>query len=230
MTIPPPRGYRNHNPGNIDRTKERWLGMSADQSGDARFAVFDSPEYGIRALLRTLITYYDRHGLKTVRGVINRWAPPVENNTGAYVGHVAAALGVGPDDEIDTHDRDTCLALARAIIRHELGNPADYGKPTHWYPPVVYDKAAALAGFKPAPKPLAKSRTLAGSATAGAATVASALYDAGTASVADAADKTAAASAFIPPGALKWLFIGLALAGIAAALYARLDDAERRLT
>lgn len=225
-----PRGYRSNNPGNIDRTSERWIGMSKDQSADPRFAVFDSPEYGIRALMRTLITYYDRHGLKTVRGVINRWAPPVENNTGAYVGRVAAALGVGPDDEIDTHDRDTCIALAQAIVRHELGNAASYGRPPNWYDDDIYARAAALAGFKPAPKPLTHSRTIAGSATAGVATVAGAVYDAATSSVADAAEKTAAAGAFLPADVVKWIFVGLVLTGIGAALYARIDDAKKRLT
>lgn len=225
-----PRGYRNHNPGNIDRTAERWIGMSKDQSADSRFAVFDSPEYGIRALMRLLITYQDRHNLRSVRGIINRWAPPVENNTGAYVNKVAGALGVGPDDEIDTHDRDTTVALAKAIIRHELGNPTTYGKPEHWYPDATYQRAATLAGFKPDPKPLTHSRTIAGSATAGAATVAGAVYDAATTSVADAADKTAVASAFLPPDVVKWLFVGLAVAGIGAAIYARVKDQEKRLT
>src|SRR4051812_38910947 len=90
------RGIINANPGNIDRGKPptAWLGlatpaeMTPEQKAEKRFAVFRSPEYGIRALAKLLQTYQSKHGLRTVRGIINRWAPPVENNTGAYVNAV----------------------------------------------------------------------------------------------------------------------------------------------
>ena len=116
-----PRGIRNHNPGNIDRTKERWQGMADDQSGDERFIVFKTPEYGIRAIGKILLSYRAKHGLHTVRGIINRWAPPVENDTGAYVRSVAKALGIQPDDEIDVRKLEYALPLTIAIIIHENG-------------------------------------------------------------------------------------------------------------
>ena len=72
MTKALPRGIRNNNPGNIERGKDRWLGMSADQSGDPRFLVFDKPEAGLRAIMRLLINYQERHDIKTVRDAINR--------------------------------------------------------------------------------------------------------------------------------------------------------------
>ena len=65
-----PRGITNCNPGNIERGKDRWLGMSADQSTDPRFLVFDKPESGIRALMRLLINYQERHDIKTLRAAI----------------------------------------------------------------------------------------------------------------------------------------------------------------
>ena len=120
------RGIRNHNPGNIERTSIRWQGMSADQSGDPRFVVFDSAEYGVRALARVLQNYANQ-GRITVRAIIERWAPPsvngrVENDTGAYVNAVAAALNVNPDSPINVGS--ALPDLVRAIIRHENGfNP-----------------------------------------------------------------------------------------------------------
>jgi len=112
------RGLRNNNPGNIDRNfGTAWRGMSADQSSDSRFIVFDAPEWGIRAMARVLKVYVGR-GLTSVRSIINTWAPPAENDTGAYVLAVARQLGVGPDDRISVMDFP---ALIAAIIQHENG-------------------------------------------------------------------------------------------------------------
>lgn len=114
-----PRGIRNNNPGNIERTATAWQGMSERQT-DARFIVFESPFYGIRALARVLRTYKNSYGLNTVRGIINRWAPPVENDTGAYVRSVAAAIGVSPDQPL-AFDAGQLRRLVAAIVRHENG-------------------------------------------------------------------------------------------------------------
>lgn len=112
-----PRGIRNHNPGNIRRTGDQWQGMAPVQT-DSAFVQFVSPEYGIRALARVLLNYSNR-GLRTVRQIIGTWAPPNENDTGAYVAQVARALGVGPDDPIDVTAR--LGQLIPAIIKHENG-------------------------------------------------------------------------------------------------------------
>jgi len=73
------RGYRNRNPGNIDhQPANRWQGLAdppietAPPGSRARFARFVSHEYGIRALAVLLTTYQDRHGLRTIRGIITR--------------------------------------------------------------------------------------------------------------------------------------------------------------
>lgn len=138
------RGVRNNNPGNIDRGQQ-WLGlatkaeMTAEQRRETRFAVFRSPEYGIRALVKLLQTYQAKHGLRTIRGIINRWAPPVENDTGAYARAVAKAVSVGADDPVDMRDRRTAAALVAAIIAHENAG--------FRYAAAVFDKGLALAGL-----------------------------------------------------------------------------------
>lgn len=114
-----PRGIRNHNPGNI-RHGEKWQGLAAQQL-DESFCTFESPQYGIRAIARVLISYQDKHDIDTVRGIINRWAPPIENNTNAYVLAVARAIGVDTDQRIDVHQYDVMQPLVVAIIRHENG-------------------------------------------------------------------------------------------------------------
>lgn len=123
-----PRGVRNNNPGNIDRSRVPWLGedrSSAALASEARFCVFRSPEFGFRAMARTLRTYQYKHGLNTVRQLINRWAPPNENNTDAYVHAVAQAVGVQPDQVLGL-GAHAMVPLLRAIAHHEQGG--DYWK------------------------------------------------------------------------------------------------------
>jgi hypothetical protein len=114
-----PKGIRLNNPGNIEQSNTPWKGKI--QSIDARFEQFSRPEYGIRALAKTLLTYQDKHGIRTVRGAIYRWAPPSENNSLAYAQHVAAVLGVDLDDQIDFHREAILLPIVMTIIKHENG-------------------------------------------------------------------------------------------------------------
>lgn len=110
------RAHRNNNPGNVEKGLA-WKGLDATRT-DQRFAVFVAPEWGFRAMARILLGDW-REGQNTVRSLINEWAPPHENNTGAYVGAVARALGVGPDAPINVPAR--LRDLLRAIARHESG-------------------------------------------------------------------------------------------------------------
>jgi hypothetical protein len=113
-----PRGIRNNNPGNIEYTGTQWKGLD-NPASDGRFMRFIAPEWGIRALARTLDTYHNTHGIDTVRGIINRWAPSFENNTGSYIGHVAQSVGVSADQPFDVNAK--MPQLVRAIIQHENG-------------------------------------------------------------------------------------------------------------
>lgn len=116
-----PRGIRNKNPGNLDRTADKWQGMAADQSSDPRFVVFVAPHWGIRALVKVLLRYQRKHGIKTISGIIKRWAPAIENNTPAYIAQVAKACGVEPDDTIDIANKAVLRVLVTSIIQHENG-------------------------------------------------------------------------------------------------------------
>ena len=114
------RGLRNNNPGNIRDTSETWVGeLGADDAGYIRF---DTMQHGVRAMAITLRNYQRRYGLNTVRGIVGRWAPSSENDTGAYVRDVSARLGVGPDQPIDVWV--FMPQLIAALIVHENGyNP-----------------------------------------------------------------------------------------------------------
>ncbi|HFI2241586.1 structural protein [Pseudomonas aeruginosa] len=145
MRSNPPRGIRNFNPGNIRHAKgSRWQGMSANQN-DSAFVQFTGPQWGIRAIARTLITYQDKHALRTIRQIISRWAPPSENNTESYIRQVAARVGVAPDARIDVYDYRTMRTLVEAIVRHENGpGPLPEGS---WYGEGLINEGLHLAGI-----------------------------------------------------------------------------------
>ena len=113
------RGIRNNNPGNI-RHGDKWQGLSAEQT-DSEFCVFSQPEYGIRALCRILRTYQRKYGLRDVHSIINRFAPPVENDTESYIKSVCLKLDVTPETLIDLEETGIMLNLLKAIIKHENG-------------------------------------------------------------------------------------------------------------
>jgi len=118
-----PIGVRNNNPGNLRPLAEgqRWGGQVGEQGG---FSVFKSVEDGVRAAARNLMAYAEKHGLGTVREVISRWAPSNENDTNAYVNHVAQRLSVAPDAPLDVLDPGVLVQLLEAIFIHENGPQA----------------------------------------------------------------------------------------------------------
>jgi len=127
------RGIRNNNPGNIDFNqtafdRDPWLGeVGLENLTFPRFTTFATPVDGIRALCKILLTYHhkrkaaDGSVIDTVQEIIDRWAPPVENDTDAYVNHVRELLDVETGEEIDVDDFDTLVILAKSIIKHENG-------------------------------------------------------------------------------------------------------------
>lgn len=109
--------------GNDWQGEVPWERMTKDQREWAAkgFEVFEAPEWGIRAAVKLLDAYRRRHGLTTIAGIINRWAPPSENDTAAYVRKVAADVGVSPHAEIDTTDPQVLLSLLESMISVEIG-------------------------------------------------------------------------------------------------------------
>ncbi|EGT3587641.1 structural protein [Proteus mirabilis] len=115
----PARGERNNNPGNI-RHGSKWQGLSAQQT-DKDFCQFVSPEYGIRAIYKLLQTYQKKYELNTVESIIDRYAPPNENNTTGYINRAAKDIGVSVNEPINVSSKPVAIALATAIVGVELG-------------------------------------------------------------------------------------------------------------
>ena len=129
------RGLRNNNPLNIEQGED-WQGLAGEQL-DTRFATFEDAEHGLRAGAKVLKTYQDKHGLKTVRDMIKRWAPEHENPTDAYVNNVASAVGVGADDEISIGNNEQTKNMLMAMVNQENGEQP--------FDSEVFDRALGLA-------------------------------------------------------------------------------------
>jgi hypothetical protein len=207
------RGYRNRNPGNIEfNPANKWQGQIG--LGDEwlppeqrRFARFESHAYGIRALAMLLTTYQDRHGLRTIREIISRWAPAHENDTEAYIAHVAQLMGRAPDAPLDLHRHEDLRALVVAIITHECG-----GNP---YDDATIDEGLRLAGV---PRPVATLRDAAATGTGRSAIT--------VAAVASAA--ATAAPAIEALGSLSpWVGVALVVAATAVAALVLLTQRRR---
>lgn len=209
-----PRGIRNHNPGNIRRSRDPWQGLAAVQS-DPDFLQFESAKWGIRALARTLITYQDRLGLNTVARMIRRWAPPTENATGAYVRAVARHVGVDADQPINVHDYGMLRPMVEAIIQQENSQQP--------YTDAEIDAALVFAGVEPPQRSLSQTRTVRGGQVAAAGGVLSVATGAGEA-FRDYVPLAQTLAQVAP-----WLVGALVLAGVAWIIWARIDDRRRGL-
>lgn len=113
-----PRGIRNNNPGNLNFAGQ--AGATKEGGPNGRFAVFGSMQEGVAALVRQIGLYVKR-GRNTIRKILEVYAPPGENNTNAYIAAVSKALGIGPDDALDTENAQRVMGLVRAITNHENG-------------------------------------------------------------------------------------------------------------
>ncbi len=114
------RGLRNNNPLNIRRNSTKWQGLSSEQT-DKSFFCFNAPEWGYRAAFITLRNYRKIHNLRTVRQWITRWAPPVENNTEAYISCVCKHCNCTSDETPDINNRQQMCAIVSAMSYMENG-------------------------------------------------------------------------------------------------------------
>ena len=118
------RGLRNNNPGNIRLGSVRYKGERA-KSSDSAFRQFESLEWGYRAMFVLLHTYALKHNCHTLRSMINRYAPPIENHTEIYIRRVAYATHLSPDEAISTTDKGVMTAVVAAMSEVENGVKAD---------------------------------------------------------------------------------------------------------
>jgi len=151
------------------------------------------------------------------------------------VGGVPASkhmLGTAFDIAMANHDPEAFEAAARAVgfrgfgtyprsgfMHIHLGPGRRWGEP---FPPrpVPFAEETPLARER-----LADSRTMKGGGAAGAATIGAAGVEIAQQTLTEAQGSIQSLIPYLDT--MRWVFIGLALAGIAVAIYARLDDWKR---
>lgn len=119
-----PRGMKNNNPGNIRITADNWKGkLSVSENTDKAFEQFTEYRYGIRAMIRTLDSYYKKRGLTSIMQIVYRWAPPGDNNDSmTYARTVSDKTGLAIDRTI-TWNKINIAKLVIAMAAVENGIP-----------------------------------------------------------------------------------------------------------
>ena len=124
------RGIRNNNPLNIRHSADQWQGARKEQT-DQYFVQFENMAYGYRAAWKTLESYWKYfHRTKqyyNVTNIINRWAPPVENETKAYIHAVLRLTSLGGKENLPQPSRgvdtERLVKLIAAMTTVECGIP-----------------------------------------------------------------------------------------------------------
>lgn len=120
----PTRGQRNHNPLNI-RKGNNWQGEDPNGS-DSQFEVFINDAYGFRAAFRII-----HNGFKatpprnTIRKIVERWAPPTENDTEKYIRIVSTRSKIGADTKLAYNDISRMVDIVKAMAFVETGHDYD---------------------------------------------------------------------------------------------------------
>ena len=97
--------------------------MKKEQT-DSQFCQFENLVYGWRAAFKLLTrTYYHTYRLYTIRAIVNKWAPPNENNSMAYVENVSRLTGIHPDEPLGIPSESPAhwIALGAAMAIQENG-------------------------------------------------------------------------------------------------------------
>ena len=212
-----PLGVINNNPLNMRPDgRSQWQGLASPPTmsvkGQGEYLVFVTGVYGWRAAAVDVLGKQRRGGQMSIRKLVTIWAPAEDNNHPAsYAAHVAKYTGIDADQPIDLRDAETLKSVLMGMAKVELGR-----EPTEFYSEAIIDQGIALA-LSSVPKPLYKSKTLAGSAMTGLGAVGGTVQEAGymLQAVSDYAE------------IIKFVCVALMLAGIALTVYARVSDNKR---
>jgi len=111
----------NNNPGNIRTSPTNWNGEVTEPGEE--FERFSDMHMGVRASARILRTYGRKYGIDTINKIIDRYAPPEDNNpnNANYAKHVSNGSGFDVDEKIDLNDPQVLIKLMRPIFQFENG-------------------------------------------------------------------------------------------------------------
>ena len=111
------------------------------RSTSTSFKTYNSDEEGAQDHIRLLGVYQKKHGLNTISGVVDRWAPESDNNThnDNYKQYIANSLGIGINDKIDLTDPEVAGQFAHAQAEFEHGKNKVHHD-SSWYVDQAYNR------------------------------------------------------------------------------------------
>ena len=148
--------YTNRNPLNIRYSKDvTWQGQYKYYVG--AFVRFKGFEYGYRAAVKILRSYHLR-GIRSIRKIIETWAPRNENDTNSYIKNVVrfmnGAWRIDKDEgdycartQINLRDKEMVVQLLYAMTRVEMGANAAQANSFKSSMEAGYDLAVTSIGF-----------------------------------------------------------------------------------
>lgn len=125
------RSFRNNNFGNLNYVGQEGARLEdPNAQGEARFAKFNTPEEGFRALAQQLTLYSTGKSkatggkkLNSVEDIIKVYAPESENNTQKYISSLSEKMGVAPGQQLNLENPEVMTQMIRGIATIEGGNP-----------------------------------------------------------------------------------------------------------
>lgn len=124
----PPLGVRLSNPLNIERglwhhrQDVAWRGRHPAQT-HPRFVTYLEPVYGFRAAGRIMMNYTRLYAIRTIGGIVARWAPESDgNDVSGYIQQVEAACRIPAAREL-TFAEFPAVLLGMARVECGTGHP-----------------------------------------------------------------------------------------------------------
>lgn len=131
-------GLKNNNPLNVKG--KGWQGQTGTDSRG--HAIFKAPEWGVRAAIVLLRTYWFTHGLTSIAAILSRWAPVSDtigslpnapkNSPADYSRFVARRVDESPTERLRLFKKDRTLDdtdqlkdLVEAMASYEIGGGYD---------------------------------------------------------------------------------------------------------
>ncbi|MFD1798243.1 DUF882 domain-containing protein [Paracoccus aurantiacus] len=204
-----------------------------------RWPDFSPAEIACRGTGRLLVNENALDRLQALRTVLGR--PMIVNSAYRSLEHNARVGGAPKSQHVQgaafdismaNHDPADFIAAARRTGFRGIGTyprsnfvHIDIGPTRSWGAPFPPRVSRFAADRPPTREQLAESRTMKGGGTAGVATIGAAGIEVLQDSLAEAQGSVQALVPYLDT--FRWLFIALALAGIALTIHARLDDWRR---
>lgn len=109
-----------NNPFNVRYSSlNHWTGQIGNNRG---FCEFDTLYHGVRAAAKLIFVTYPRYGARNVERIINRFAPPTENDTSSYIHYVCGEMAVLPFAVPSNREERCELLMAMAQFESNSGN------------------------------------------------------------------------------------------------------------